>query len=248
MPLSEAVASIYANADTRETFQNSLARFRVDDVGADRRDLEVVLLVESPHTHEIGYQFPLAGDTGRRVRCVLDKCHVERISRGPIGRLVHDQAPHPSVPRLGIMNVSQLPFESDAYDCLPWRANDCRGHDNWDDYIADMSTIKDGPGVRACKRKRETCQRLDRAITSDLRRRLSGLYAYKPNILLVCCGEVAQEFFKKSRCSLNWPCGNLPHPSPRRGGWKELSSQEGQCLRDIVNRIWPLQACTPPAR
>ena len=109
MPLLQRVGEIFIEVEEREAFTNSLERFHVDDIGTtDQQELSVVLLVESPHTHEVGYQYPLAGNTGRYVTGMLGNA-----VSGPIGRFVHDG--HHFL-RLGIMNVSRLPFQSKGVD------------------------------------------------------------------------------------------------------------------------------------
>ena len=248
MPLHQKVGEIFLanrSAEEREAFSNSLKRFRVKNRGINR---EVVLLDESPHTHEVGYRYPLAGNTGRHVRDVLNK-EARRMRPneptrrilpcGPIGRFVHDGhlgGSNPEFHRLGIMNVSQLPFQSAAYDCIPWADGDCRGHAEWRHYTDCMKTIRGGPHVCADNRRDDKCGVLDRAIAEDLRVRLRRLHSGNLNVLLVCCGPVAQEFYTKAGIPMRNTC-DLPHPS--RQGWKDLNPQQDECLREILGRIWP---------
>ena len=258
MPLHQRIGSIFhANGDTnaRRDFSNSLKRFLVKDIGTNRDELRVVLLVESPHTHEIGYRYPLAGETGRHVRCIMDRCLRGSTTRvlpyGPIGRFVRDghigrpihDSSHPEFLRLGIMNVSRLPLQGKAYDCVPWVDGDCRGHDCWDNYIKCIEHIKTYPyvkeyrGFRDSRPLRYELNQLQGAIAEDLRRRLNCPSVNNPNVLLVCCGPVANAFYTKAINRLS-PC-DLPHPA--RQGWKGLDRQN-ECLRKILDRIWPPQA------
>lgn len=261
MPLHQRIGSIFhANGDTnaRRDFSNSLKRFLVKDIGTNRDELRVVLLVESPHTHEIGYRYPLAGETGRHIRCIIDRLTTSRVlPYGPIGRLVHDghlggnpsrDGNHPGFLRLGIMNVSRLPFQGKAYDCVPWENGDCRGHDGWNNYIRCMEHIKRSPqvqkykGFRDSRPLRDELNQLQDAIAEDLRSRLDCPNVNNPNVLLVCCGPVAEKFYRKAIdetpiCAINRPSPcNLPHPAHQ--GWKGLDRQN-ECLRKILDRIWP---------
>ena len=56
MPLLQSIGELFST-----DFSDSLERFHVPDSGTDRGGLRVVLLVESPNTHEVWYRYPLAG-------------------------------------------------------------------------------------------------------------------------------------------------------------------------------------------
>lgn len=267
MPLHQRIGRIFhANGDTnaRRTFSDSLKRFLVDDIGTDRDELRVVLLVESPHTHEVGYCYPLAGETGRHVRDIINREEIKRrgyrsiasvLPDGPIGRFVRDghlgrpihDSNHPGFLRLGVMNVSRLPFQGKAYDSVPWADGDCRGHDGWNDYIKCMEYIKKYPGDQNPRKLSYEITRLKGAIIEDLRIRLDCPSVNNPYVLLVCCGPVAKEFYTKAIgempvCSIRLSPCNLPHPAHNQ--WNTLDCQEtsdcqNECLRNILNRIWP---------
>ena len=238
MPLHESVGEIFLEAGARAAFSNSLRRFLVEDRGTvqddgtHRDELRVVLLLESPHidevklSDEICNRHPLAGESGKDVTKVLMEWlpGLTLQDNEPIGSLVNQE--HCDVRWLGIMNVSQLPFQSKAY-CrrhIPQRENDCRGDDNWDDYITCMDYIKDHLGRKTYKGKnnaetqrlqRLQCkiEKLETAIIVNLRGRLESMKSEKPDVLLVCCGEVAQKFYKKTDVSM---CNtDAPHPSYR---------------------------------
>lgn len=219
-----------------QDFSNSLARFRVQDGGTDRGGLSVVLLVESPHTHEVRHGYPLAGSQGHHAgRLVRDKFMQFRpglqLPEQPIGKLVNEE--HDTVRTLGIMNVSQLPLKEESYG----QNNDVCQNQRWNEYKNYINTIRSGPG--ACTRQCTDCQNLDNAIAEDLRRRLRCLHENNPDVLLVRCGEVASAFYTKAVEHY------LPHPS--RKGWQGLNpegrrSREEQYLQRIVCRLWPPQA------
>ena len=258
MPLNDRVGEIFlANrpAPERAAFSNSLKRFLVPDRGTDREELEVVLLVESPHTTEIfppeiNDRYPLAGDTansaGLIVRHKLAECRPSLdLPPESIGSLVHQE--HNTVQQLGIMNASQLPFQRGAYQfgIICHRERDCRDHDNWDNYIGCMKTILGG--YWRDRRNCPNCRHLDDAIAVDLRLRLDCLHIRKPNVKLICCGGVAREFYRKAInrlpvCSINRlsPC-NLSHPTNRgRGGelWEDLDCED-ECLGRIFAALGP---------
>lgn len=240
--LHQRVAEIFLEDEgARAPFSGSLARFRVPDTGIDREELNVVLLVASPHTDEVCCGYPLAGShSGTNVRNALNRCHAGGpLPDGPIGELVHNNVPN--FLRLGIMNVSELPFEREAYgpDCIPYATEDCRCHPEWPNYERHMNTIFAGP--QRDRRNHPNCQRLDNEIAANLRLRLDCLHIIRPDVQLVCCGHIAQEFYRKA---INRPPPfNLPHPANRgQGGerWQDLDCQNA-CLQSILGRLWPPQ-------
>ena len=216
MLLHQKIGEIFLEDEgARTTFSNSLKRFLVLDSTCRQHFGEsgVVLLVESPHIHEVRYRYPLAGNTGIHVRDVLGKNARRLFPNEPIGRSVYDG--HLDFLRLGIMNVSQLPFRRDTYDCLPVRnANDCQNHEHWTNYKNYMNTIKNGPCVSSDNREIDECKKLDKAITKDLKRRLRILHRRNHCVLLVRCGPVAQEFYRKTGINMPNAC-DLPHPARR---------------------------------
>ena len=242
MPLHERVGEIFlANeyAEAQAPFPGSLARFLVPDIGIDQSGLRVVLLVESPHTGEvrppeIDNRYPLAGSAGRHVRDKLAQNQPD-FPAGPIGSLVHQECD--TVLRLGIMNVSQLPFQVAPYIRCN---NGVRQTRYWGDYITCMEYIRkrpdilNYPGFNRSGDLRCVINRLQRTIVDDLKRRLSILHGRNPCVLLVRCGKVAKNFHEKTDIIMPNTC-DLPHPS--RNGWQTLDPQETQCLRRIVDLL-----------
>lgn len=130
MPLHQKVGEIFLEDEgERAAFSNSLRRhFLVKDAGifapgtnTVRNELRVVLLLESPHTDEvepsgIHNRHPLAGRSGKDVTKVLMEWlpGSNLQDNESIGNLVNRE--HCDVRWLGIMNVSQLPFQNPAYN------------------------------------------------------------------------------------------------------------------------------------
>ena len=174
---------------------------------------------------EIHNRHPLEGSAGRHVRDILEQGQLA-LPAEPIGRLVHRV--DDTVRGLGIMNVSQLPFQKELYRN---QDNGICHNQHWKDYIKCMEIIRKDPVAR--KRKCNKCQRLDDAIVEDLRRRLRSLCRRNSDVRLVPCGEVASTFYTKTKERY------LPHPS--RNGWEELNDQETQCLQNIRGLLRPPQ-------
>ena len=238
MPLHRRVGEIFlptASDTDRATFSNSLRRFLVRDAGTGRTGVAVVLLLESPHTHEVGYRYPLAGDTGRYVsKILLDDIPVQQDDPCvPIGRYVHDGCIPMSTGddvelKLGVMNVSCLPLQREAYDCVPWSSLDCRRSGEWSSYIRHINTVRNGPCART--RNDPDCRNLENAIVNDLKGRLNRLRRRNNRLLLVLCGNVAFGLYRKTRIAAMSTC-YLPHPSTN--GWEKASLQERlHCIKE----------------
>lgn len=234
---------------------HSLERFLVEDAGifvpgtlAVRSELDVVLLVESPHTdevapHDASDRYPLKGSAGRHVRDKLSEWAPLTLGdpERSIGQLVHQGCD--AVLKLGIMNVSQLPLQDGAYinqggEC---QGDEVRRNERWPDYIRCMEHIKCEPYVRHYDGFRDRngngtglLQReindLQDAISKDLKERLDYLTGCNKNVTLVPCGDVASAFYLKACVTC------LPHPA--RSGWRNLDGQNA-CLRDVLERLWP---------
>ena len=256
MRLHERIGEIFLANETDEVqaaFSASLARFRVEDAGifapdgvTVRNELRVVLLVESPHTDEVGLsdeihnRHPLEGSAGRHVRDILEQGQLD-LPDEPIGRLVHRV--DDTVRGLGIMNVSQLPFQETPY--IQYN-NDVRQNQCWNSYIRCMKHIKKSPGTIGYRGfnpnrcLRTEINRLQCAIVDDLRRRLRVLHGRRHNVLLARCGEVAQAFHEKTGIVMPHTC-DLPHPTNHGSGgelWRNLNCEDHP-LQEIINRLGP---------
>lgn len=196
--LHERVGEIFLKEDqARAAFSDCLKRLLVPDGGTMRKVLEVVLLLESPHTDEVRPpnmrdRHPLAGDAGAEVRDQLAACNLA-LPKQPIGQLVHQG--NKAVFRLGLMNVSQLPFQSKPYADVR-----CTDANSWRDYLKCMSHIRKKPNVRSYQgfnnsnstgpgRLERELNQLNDAITKDLRRRLKNLQENNPCVQIVPCGR-----------------------------------------------------------
>ena len=237
--------------EARATFSNSLARFLVPDIGTYRNELSVVLLVESPHIHEICRGYPLAGSEERSAGLIVRNKLVEcspnlDLPDTPIGSLVYRGCD--TVRRLGIMNASQLPFQDSAYIN---HDDEIRQNQNWNNYIESMRNLKQYYEQHRFESRR-TIGCLERAIIEDLRERLECLYRRNPNVLFVRCGYAAQNFYTQAcigtSIAMPNPC-DLPHPTNRGRGeerWEDIDCQDAR-FQGIVGRLWQPQPAQPGA-
>ena len=246
MPLLERVGEIFAGIGEEGTqFSNSLRRFLVYDGGMDQ-DSTVVLLAESPSEKEvepdqIDCRHPLAGDSGTFISNKLAQWKPELDFSAPIGKLVHETCE--VVCRLGVMNVSQLPFERKAYarSNIASRPRDCRDHESWGDFLKCMEYIREHPVGKTYKNMeghRNRIDNLERAIVEDLAQRLPPI---GEDVKVMCLGERAQIFYLKSHYYRSTHSHILDFPHPSHGHWSRLEPQHGPRLQDVLDCLWPTE-------
>ena len=168
-----------------------------------------LFLLESPHVEELKHGAPVSGSSG----CSMTKhLYGERYEKYALGILIkknRDEAlDRPSLNKVGLMNVCQIPMQAHAYGDRKIRAR----------YAPLFQVLE---GVR-----RENNQLVypdpnwnlvQEIIVESLRRKLGKLT--DRNLFIVPCGRFAQKFFRLANIqSANWQViTGVPHPS--RDGW-----------------------------
>lgn len=207
-----------------------LDRYVVEDVlPSQEAPGNLVLLLESPHRLEICRHRPLAGESGLDVTDTLsDVLELARSDRYcPFGGVLTAEARTRtrSLVGIGIMNVSQLPMQSDAY-LPPVRELFCS-------LLACFKTIRDGPDAKT--RKDVLTSEVERLLLCDLRTRI---LATCPRTCFVLCGLVAKHLFYKAveGTGSRRPTINVPHPS--YGQWKRAEHAQALCfLKRSIRRL-----------
>ena len=216
-----------------EIFGRRLARFvnssAVPDLlGGDRGGVKVVLLLESPYKKEVRRGCPLAGASGKTVteelgRNVPAMCGVS----GSFGRLVATGG-DARVSKFGIMNASRLPLDADAY--RESGADHRTDLPAWSEFERCLRYVR--RDERPVTERNEAALLMERAIAQDLQERLDGIPVGN-DVLLVCCGAVAQGIFERTHVRDGVRIAYAPHPS--RGGWGQKKNIE--CMRGVYDGI-----------
>ena len=217
--------------------------------------LRTVLLCESPHHAEISHGHPLAGDSGKTVTRAFDRNLDDFNGREePIGCLLHryrycclqganaDEQPLPPVNgpvlnSLGLMNVSRLPLNSEAY-CLDARMQ-------YRELLCYFEAIKTKLEREAPEDGIQFLEQLDgnhaasqvyATLRDELKCRLHRLSQY---VMVVPCGKVADAFFRWAIqdggyqvCVSRYGCF-VPHPS--RNSWAQ--QQYIETIDNLVRTI-----------
>ena len=223
-------------------FGHRLARFVESSVvpdlpKGDWGGVKAALLLESPHKVEVQKGRPLVGSSGKSVSKGLGEnvpamCGVA----GAVGDLVADGDRR--VSWLGIMNASRLPLQPDAYSA--------NGADHSADIPAWSEFAKCLPYVRGERRpvteRNEAALLLERAIVEDLQERLDRIPA-ENDVLLVCCGVLAQRIFERTEVRDTIRIAYAPHPS--RNQWTTCANGM-RGVYDGIARMCELAEGAPP--
>ncbi|WP_067932617.1 uracil-DNA glycosylase family protein [Alicyclobacillus kakegawensis] len=218
-----------ADLDYREAFAAVRAElgkhYEVPDIV--RPSSRFVFLLESPHVQELRYRAPVSGSSGATMSRHL---FGERYARFPLGWLVKknadEQKHRPSLDRIGLMNVSNIPMQASAY-----RNRDV--HKRYGQWLQALEF------VRANNHREQFDQPMAQAVqdvlVESLREKLHQLTAR--SCVFVPCGRFAQKFFRLAGVqSEHWlVIWDVPHPS--YNSWDRARYQPAiERLREAWNR------------
>ncbi|MCL6631403.1 MAG: hypothetical protein K6T63_02115 [Alicyclobacillus herbarius] len=196
-----------STVEYREAFQLVQAElrkhFEVPDI--IQPSSRFIFLLESPHVQELRYQAPVSGSSGATMTRHL---FGERYARFPLGLLVkknRDEEKHrPSLDRIGLMNVSNIPMQGSAY-----RSHDV--HRNYGEWLKALEWVRSN-------NQRDTfdsplAQAVQDVLVASLRAKLQKLTDRA--CVMVPCGRFAQKFFRLADVhSEQWlVIPDIPHPS-----------------------------------
>lgn len=208
-----------------------------------RRPVKIVFLLESPHKEEVCNEYPLAGNSGISVARKMVKWKIlpkkykkEHVS---IGQLVRNKCRH--VRWLGLMNVSELPLQDEAYDI-------CNYSPEFELLLCRFGKIRKGAKKKnkLPHRRSSNTQKIQEIIICDLADRINQLLeCYASNPMFVSCGrfanaalkEVSNKRKKENLSKLKiFHHGFIPHPS-RNQWWKKDNNNALANLKSEISRL-----------
>ena len=190
-----------------------------------------ILLLESPHNSEVRKGYPLAGSAGATVAGAFI---------GTMGDILHSRRFDDHVirfsafERMGVMNVSRLPLQKNAYCGL----NDNQGNLHClKNLFSHFSKIKKHFEQSNTNQLAPDIEKTICAIKNDLKRRIRRLECqyYWADICYVACGGVAQVFLEMVRQDRR--DASVPHPG-RSYLWFENEGLNNN-VQNISNRFCP---------
>ena len=218
------------------TTNSPLGRYQLFDLIEDITQLNVLLVLESPHINEYIHRHPAAGNAAAELtkfftaqgyaRCFNDDL--------PIGCNIKTQ----QYPFLGIMNCSSLPMNKEFYPCtisedravlveklMTMRTKLSKGIDA--DYIK--------PSAPECELFNDFANRLTAVLKATLLVETTvSVAASSANVvtenplIIVPCGFVATNFVKRFQANYKGTLNVLQHlPHPSAADWQE-------CIKNIA--------------
>lgn len=178
-------------------------RFQVPDLFLPSATL--MFLLESPHVQELKHGVPVAGTSGGTMSKHL---FGEAYGRFPLGLLVQknvtEHKDRPSLNRIGLVNVCNIPMQAAAY-----------GTSNWVDEQEQL--VRALEHVRSDNQRTTYRQPLHNDVQSLLVEHLRAKLLQSVDVPLtwVPCGRFAQKFFRLADVrSPQWQViADVPHPS-----------------------------------
>ena len=187
----------------RGIFNTLATRYLVNDYVTERT--KVLFILESPHVQELKYGAPVSGSSGASMSRHL---FGERYAHLPLGLIVKknvDEAlRRPSIDRVGLMNVCQIPLQAAAYADATLTARHA-------EFFSALATVRTAGGTSAFTDPRKHA--VQQIITGSIRRKLAKLQGQE--LFLVPCGRFAQSFFRLAAVTspLWHVIDQVPHPS-----------------------------------
>ncbi len=183
---------------------NQLAKqYAVKDIVPDTAVF--IFLLESPHIQELKYGAPVSGSSGASMSRYL---FGEAYGHLPLGIIVKknwdEQLHRPSIDRVGLMNVCNIPMQQSAYGDQSFGPAET-------ELLRILGNLRTAGAATAYRDPAWGI--VQEIVLRNLRKRLSELRD-RP-LVLVPCGRFAQKFFALADIhSPNWQViSDIPHPS-----------------------------------
>ena len=174
-----------------------LRSYRIDDIRPSTTHCNVVFVLESPHTQEICYGYPLAGTSGEDVTDALSSVlRISNSDRGySFGEILSGSLTERigNLSRIGVINVSQLPMQKRVY---PERI-----HSSFKPLLKNFETLRRPKAIDASNRP--AALQIKKMLICDLQDRISCM---PRDTYFAPLGKVASGYFDKA---------NTPHPLQR---------------------------------
>jgi hypothetical protein len=193
----------------RKVFNDLARNYLVQDIVTEHS--EFLFLLESPHVQELKYGAPVSGSSGASMTKHL---YGDKYEKYPLGILIKknrdEHLNRPSLNKVGLMNVCQIPMQAAAYQ-------DPGVHERYGEFFKVLE------GVRSTNHKlvypNPVWNVVQEIIVESLRKKLEKLTGRR--LVIVPCGRFAQKFFRLAgvQSPLWQVIDGVPHPS--YNGWSK---------------------------
>lgn len=198
---------------------------KVDDlVRRGAGDVELVFVLESPHTDELISRYPVAGITGRNALAILSQ---QARSTETLGGLVKNNI-DAGDGRVAILNVSTVPLQEKAFK--PHTRIPAPPLNDW----KILDAIRDAK--RAARVARDpAAQAITSALQGDFLRRMKNV-PMSTDCIVAVCGGFAHPFGRALPLTAGQTVVELRHPS--NGWWLETTGQYSMNLAIVRHRFF----------
>ena len=198
----------------QESGTGSFKKYRVPDLLPERgHEVEVLLVVESPHIDELRTGLPLSGDAGRRALTFLL----------PSGRLPEALGPYlaglhtTNNPRMGILNVCPVPLQSGAF--ARHRMPPDLPQSDWD-LLEDVRSHRASAIARVPS---SAAMDANTMLLPGLESRLAAI-TLSPNAMVFIAGNFVHRTWESLASPTKLVVLQIPHPS--NGWWTRTKRQQ----------------------
>ena len=177
----------------------------------------VIMILESPHTMEIIAGHPLAGKSGREIFTAFsadlegDNYQEDERCSYTVGEVLYYRIfdRFPCFRRIGVVNVSKLPLQKDAYPSSVQRKF-------LSGVVPSFEAIRDRPRVKPDNRRKY--RYFAKMISNDLHSRITKIKRFlgSDNVKFVTLGKVAKGYARHVDIE---PCHDISHPAERHGNF-----------------------------
>lgn len=195
-----------------EVGSGAFANYLVRDLIPPKDEVDVLLLLESPHIDELRTGIPLSGEAGQAALSFLmpDGAPPEALGPSIIGRHELGNA------RVGIMNVSQVPLQLAAFS--RHRSRQAVAHLDWTLLGrvrgSTAATIDDIVDIKV--------QMTSRLLLPSLESRMTRV-RFSTGATVVPAGKFAQQFWNS--VARRPPTAELPIPHPSNDWWTRATAK-----------------------
>jgi len=193
--------------------------YTVNDIIA--HTAKCIFVLESPHVQELKYGAPVAGLSGASMTKHL---FGEEYLKFPLGLLVKknvdEKVNRPTLNRIGLMNVCNIPMQGAAY-------RDLEVHRRRSEFLKLLESIRSKNNTS--KYANESLNILQQIIVDRFVERLDALK--DRSCTFIPCGKFAQKFFRLANVgSERWTIiDGVPHPS--------YNSWDREQYRNVVQKV-----------
>lgn len=187
--------------------------------------VDLLILLESPHTEELDAGVPIAGGSGRAAIAFLRSTFATPDALGPFVKTMHVGGDF----RVGVINVCELPLQRAAFGVGPAPLSSA----DWE----LLRRVRVDPASLVDSIKDFDVRSTSQLLLAGLQARVDAI-TFSPGASAAMAGKFAQRFWRSlPRIPQVTP---LPVPHPSNGWWTRLSNSQNHDNLAELRRLFKL--------